>query len=73
MAQYTLDGIGFPNSISDAILPLSKCLYVAQELAIALLMYADLPSEKVILDVVNKMAKTPLHPLLLQFQKASKG
>lgn len=69
----SLDGIGFPNSISDAILPLSKCLYVAQELAIALLMYADLPSEKVILDVVNKMAKTPLHPLLLQFQKASKG
>lgn len=60
----SLDGKSFPKTISDEILPLSKCLMAAQELAFNILKNPSTQASDVIKLTTKKFEGTPLHPYM---------
>lgn len=66
------DGIGFP-AISMGILPLSKCLIAAQELAYAILKEPDKSPESIVNKVTQANAGTPIYEYLAIFENSCKG
>lgn len=63
------DGIGFPTP-SNLILPLSKCLMAAQELAFAILKQPGKSPESLVSEVVSSFNGSPIHSYLVTFQNS---
>lgn len=68
----SVDGTGFKDASGD-ILPLSRCLMAAQELAFAILKSPSIQPESVINDVVGRFKGTPIHSYLELFEKSCKA
>lgn len=66
------DGIGFPTP-SNQILPLSKCLMAAQELAHAILKQPGKSPESIVKETVERFTGSPIHSYLVTFQKSCQG
>lgn len=65
----SLGGKSLPVVISDALLPLSKCLMAAQELAFNILKNQDMAAPDVIKGTAKNFEGTPLHPYLKMMDK----
>lgn len=68
----SVDGTGFKDA-SGGILPLSRCLMAAQELAFAILKSPSIQPESVISDVVGRFKGSPIHSYLELFEKSAKA
>lgn len=68
----SVDGTGFKDASGD-ILPLSRCLMAAQELAFAILKSPSIQPESVINDVVGRFKGSPIHSYLELFEKTCKA
>jgi hypothetical protein len=64
----SISGIGFPSEISAKLLPLSKCLMAAQELAFEILVQHDKEPAAVLKEVRQKWGDTPLADYIEKFQ-----
>jgi hypothetical protein len=65
----SITGIGFPSEISPKLLPLSKCLMAAQELAFDILVQHEKDPAVVLKEVRQKWVDTPLEDYIEKFQK----
>lgn len=63
------DGIGFPTP-SNLLLPLSKCLIAAHELAYAILKQPGKSPESLVNEVVASFSGSPIHSYLVTFQNS---
>ena len=66
----SVDGTGFKDASGD-VLPLSRCLMAAQELAFAILKQSDKRPESVINSVVERFKGSPIHSYLELFEKST--
>ena len=64
----SLTGVGFPKEISPNLLPFSKCLMTAQEIAYQILMESDRHPIDVLSDIKLKFIDTPLEDLFVLFE-----
>ncbi len=68
----SVDGTGFKDASGD-VLPLSRCLMAAQELAFAILKQSDKRPESVINSVVERFKGSPIKGYLEIFEKSTKS
>lgn len=68
----SVDGTGFKDASGD-VLPLSRCLMAAQELAYGILKQSDKRPESVINSVVERFKGSPIHSYLELFEKTTKS
>ncbi|MBA2405010.1 MAG: hypothetical protein H0V66_09585 [Bdellovibrionales bacterium] len=65
----SMSGVGLPTEISAKILPLSKCLMTAQEVAYQILMESARHPIDVLSDIKLKFIDTPLEDFFVLFEK----
>lgn len=63
-----LDGKSFPTSFPENLLPLSKCLIAAQELAYGILKKPNVPVTEVVREVAKRFQGTTIHGPLKLFE-----